>query len=401
MGLVSSLRANAVDVAGKWAAAGFLVYLASVFFIEGSRQKSIFYMLVALPSLLLCVRFRSLFRANSWSLVSVLAFLVYFSLSSLWSGEAAEMLEDAIKFSLSILCLMFGIEAVSSRMSPASMVRFIVCVGAAAAFFYTIMTLLEGSGMSALLADRSSLKDLSGWGTDNPISSAIYLGLPIVAAWWIFPSKSRHVQLGLILLMSISMMLMFYTKSRGPMLALFATLLLLALCRRSRTDVLLLVAGGAAALAIMLTTDIQSIALQRAAEPNYRMGIWFQALEQIRQHWAFGQGFGHDAGIHVKSDIYVTHAHSSVLEVFRVGGLIGGGLFLSMLFLLARNSISHRGGVFFLLWLLYGLLCLSTNGRMLLNRPSIEWFCFWIPLFLLYFSTRYVTTEVASEERSV
>lgn len=400
MGLVSTIRMNAVDVAHKWAATGFLVFLASSFFLASSRQKTVFYMLVAVPSLLLFIRFKSLLRENSWSLFSVLAFLAYFSVSALWSGVASESLEDALKFSLSILCLMLGIEASSRRYSPEVFTQLIAWVGGLTAFVYIAVILWKIPDFATLLADRSSFKDLAGWGSDNPISSAIYLGLSVLAAWWLLPNKARHIQLGLILLIAVSLVLLFLTKSRGPMLALFVTLLLLSLFRRSRTDITLLLAGVFAALAIVLTTDILSLVMQRAAEPNYRMEIWTAALEQIKQHWAFGQGFGHEANIQIKADKFVTHAHASVLEVFRVGGLIGGGLLLAMVFLLSRGAIFHRGGVFFMLWLFYGLLCLSTNGRMVLSRPSIEWFGFWIPLFLLYFSTRYEALKLVSQEQS-
>ena len=389
MGLVSSVRENVVDVARRWAATGFVVFLASSFFLASSRQKTVFYMLVAVPSLLLFVRFGSLLRANIRPMLTVLAFLAYFSLSSLWSGEASESLEDALKFSLSILCLMFGVEAASSRFSPDAMTRFIVWIGAAAACFYVVMILWKGPGLAALLTGRNSFQSLSGWGVSNPISSAIYLGVSVLAAWWLLPNKSRYIQLGLALLIVVSMLLLFLTKSRGPILALFATLLLLSLCRRSREDILLLIAGGLAALTVMITTDIFSIIMQRATEPNYRMEIWVQALEQIRQNPAFGQGFGHNANIEIMANVSVTHAHASVLEIFRVGGLIGGGLFLSVLYFFSKDSVSNRRGTFFLLWLIFGLLCLSTNGRIVLSRPSIEWFCFWMPLFLLYFSMRY------------
>ncbi|WP_339523278.1 O-antigen ligase family protein [Pseudomonas sp. EA_35y_Pfl2_R111] len=400
MGLVSTIRANAVDVAQKWAATGFLVFLASSFFLASSRQKTVFYMLVAVPSLLLFIRFKSLLRENIWPLLSVLAFLAYFSASSLWSGVASESLEDSLKFSLSILCLMLGADAACRRFSPEFFTRSIAWVGGFAAFLYLAVILWKTPDFATLLADRSSFRDLTGWGASNPISSAIYLGLAILAAWWLLPNEARHVQLGLIVVIAVSMVILFLTKSRGPMLALFATLLLLSLCRRSRTDITLLLTGCFAALAIVLTTDILSLVIQRATEPNYRMEIWTASLEQIKQNWAFGQGFGHEAGIQIKADKFVTHAHASMLEVFRVGGLLGGGLLLGMLFSLSKGAMTHRRGLFFLLWLVYGLLCLSTNGRMLLSRPSIEWFGFWIPLFLLYFSTRPEAVELAADEQS-
>jgi hypothetical protein len=84
----------------------------------------------------------------------------------------------------------------------------------------------------------------------------------------------------------------------------------------------------------------------------------------------------------------VTHSHSSLFEAFRTGGLLGGVLLIAMTLLLVRHSLRHPAGYFFLLWFIYGAICLSTNGRTLIVKPSVEWIAFWIPLFLVYFSTR-------------
>ena len=111
----------------------------------------------------------------------------------------------------------------------------------------------------------------------------------------------------------------------------------------------------------------------------------------------FGQGLGTSAEIPVVGhgrDFVVGHSHSSILETFRVGGITGGLAFLVMIFCNLRTTVQASDERrFFLFWLLFGTLCLSTNGRLPIIRPSVEWFAFWIPMFLASLTHATTTTN--------
>ena len=167
------------------------------------------------------------------------------------------------------------------------------------------------------------------------------------------------------------------------MVALVLTLGLISLWRRRTEDLLLWVGLAAIGAGAVVWLDLGSIIADRASAPNYRMEIWASSLELISAHPFFGQGFGESANITIRPGVAVTHSHSTMLEFFRVGGLIGGVLCAA--FLWASFSPLRAGkqaSWFFLFWFVYGLGCLSTNGRLPLSHPSIEWFSFWLPLFL-------------------
>lgn len=374
----------------RFVSIGFLVYLGSAFVLDGSHQKTFFYFLVALPALLLLPHLIKLFRDEPWSMASVVMLLFYYALSALWSGGEGSI-KDALKYSLYILCLMLAVEAAARRYSAEFIAGFVAIIAGIAICSYIFVIAVGSVSLSSLLAGRFSLHDIAGWGADNPITSAVVMGLPVISAWWLFPRQRWYTQLAFVLLMVMALVLIFISKSRGPLLALGATLLLIALFRRSKYDLLLLVGGGAGFLVLAWSLSLDSVIAQRAAAPNYRLEIWLQVFDRFLDNWILGQGYGSDARIPVGGDRVlnvVTHAHSSLFEMFRVGGVIGGGLFVLMLSLLVGRSITHPAGLFFLCWLVYGAICLSTNGRLLLGRPSVEWFAFWLPLFLLYFSTR-------------
>lgn len=371
----------------KWIAVGFLIYLASIFFCGGSQQKTFFYLSVALPALFLLARSTALFRADRWALTSIVLVFAYFSLSTLWSGGESSI-QEAAKYSLYIYCLMVGVEGATSRFTPPFIAGFVAVAGSIAVCAYLLSMLFGSIPVADFITGRYSLNQMAGWGSGNPINSAVSIGIVAIAAWWILPNKTWAVQLGLVVLIGGAAALMFVTKSRGPMLALAVVIALITVFRRDKIDVLLVLSGVVLVAIVFLFSNVDAVVAERAAAPNYRGDIWSEVFQQFKNHWLIGRGLGNDASIAIGNGMVVTHAHSSLFEAFRTGGLVGGLLLIGMTLLLVRRSLRSPAGYFFLLWLIYGAICLSTNGRSLIVKPSVEWIAFWIPLFLLYFSTR-------------
>lgn len=369
---------------------GMLSYLGSFFFLSSGAQKTLFYIVVAIPGLLLVRDLRYLLQqGKNTAVVSFLLVVSYFALSSLWSDNGD--LLRGVKVAACLVCLLLVTNAtVRLRPDSATLIRqFILVVGTIAVGFYCIAVagkIVSSGHFAVVLTQRHSLRTIGGIGDSNPINGAIYLGVVILAAWWAFPNSRPLGKLGLLVLMASGTGLMFLTQSRGPFLSLIVTLFAVALARRHRDDFMLwgfaLVAGVASAFYLNLVPTI----VERANAPNYRLGIWFQAIELIKENLYFGQGLGQSADIPVAGDsleFVVSHSHSSILETFRVGGIAGGLGFLLMLFFNARiQPTTNDERRFFLFWLFFGILCLSTNGRLPFLRPSVEWFALWIPLFL-------------------
>lgn len=376
---------------------GLLIYLASFFFLAPSQQKTFFYLLVAAPGLALFCDFRLLLRYYKIPVSCVLAFLVYFCFSSLWSVDG--QLVDGLKLALCIASLMLAVHSTMSvrNNSGAEMRYFILAVGYCAAFFYVfivIFEMLDAAGYSAMLSGRLSLSILSGWGDGNPINTAIYFGLVVLVAWWEFPNGCLLNKVGLLFLIIVSSVIIVFTQSRGPFLALALTLVLMSALRRSRDDLFLWGGVLLAGVAAIANFNLLQLILERSAAPNYRVEIWLYAIELIKTNLIFGQGLGDAANIPISlggggggGDVVIfSHAHSSIIDTLRVGGLVGWGLFLVMVLTIACRCFRiSGGGCFYIFWLGYGLLCLSTNGRLPFMRPSVEWFAFWMPLFFCLF----------------
>ncbi len=374
------------NAARNFIVAGLFLYLGSLYFVDTNQQNTIFYLSVALPGLLLLGTLRDVLSVGFREVLFVFVFLLYLVASSLWSGMGIATFFVALKYSFYLACLMLSIYLFVSRTSAGeqAMTRFFVLTGFCASLVYLFFAFRSAFGVPNPLAGRYSLNDLSGWGESNPITSAVFLGLPVLAAWWRYPDEKLAQRIGLLLLMVACMGIMFLTKSRGPFLSLAITLLFVTVCRRSWSDIVLWAVCGAIGLGFVLAPDLNSVIADRVSAPNYRMEIWSHALALISERPIWGHGYGSVAALPFGASDIATHSHSSLLEVLRVGGIAGGALFLAMVFLVVRKCLSGNAGArFFLFWLIYGVMCLSTNGRMLLSRPSVEWFAFWIPLFFM------------------
>ncbi|MFT3961727.1 O-antigen ligase family protein [Propionivibrio sp.] len=384
----------------RWArpivAFGLLAYLASFFFLAPTPQKTLFYLLIAAPSIILLSDLRQLLLQKRYRTPTlfVLCFIAYFALSSLWSSEGT--LGNGLKLAFCILCLLVAVHSTMNMCGESgTWIRyFILAVGSCATCLYAFLFIEKmflATEYAIEASRRYSLSILSGWGDSNPINTAMYFGLLPLTAWWSFPQSRPQIKIGLLILTTISVAIMFLSQSRGPILSLAVTLLLISIFRWSKDDLILWGVLLSSGLMAILIFNLAPLIVDRAYSPNYRTEIWMNAIQLIKDNLFFGQGLGDSAGIPLPTDtqnrVTVTHSHSSILDTFRVGGLVGGVLFLAMLLsITCRPLAKNEERPFFVFWLIFGLLCLSTNGRALLIRPSIEWFAFWLPLFFVLFS---------------
>lgn len=367
-----------------FAAFGLCIYMTSFFLLDSSQQKTIFYLLVAMPGIFLCVDLKSLFFSRPWAVSSLFFFLAYMVLSSFWSGKGDDALIDSLKYSLMVILLLLSILSFSRHKDGEFFLTLVLVLGGCLCAFSFFMIFKNEYSFTSLVAGRWSLQRINGLGEDNPITSAVICGLPVLAAWWRFPQSRWPVRFALSALIFLCFVLMFLTKSRGPILALIAAIVMLCVFRRAREDLALLVVFVLVGVLLIPLFDILSVIIDRAGSPNYRSEIWQGSIRLISENLFFGQGFGSTADIAYSGSI-ATHSHSFFLEILRVGGFFGGAIFCVMLFAFIGKPFGGRKEGFFILWLLYGLICLSSNGRLPLIRPSVEWFSLWIPLFCILF----------------
>jgi len=380
---VLSLNTNRLErYAHNWVVFGFFVYLGAFFILEENEIMRPYRIFVMLPVVLLCVITRLKCIQDKRALFICAIFLGYLSLSALW-GEGR--LWGATKHSFYILCLMLSIATFSKRFSEEAVIKFLIGIGLISAIAYIVGIFLSDRDVMDFFNLRLSFHEISGWGNNHAIEAAAISGVPIIAAWYFFPGKKWYVKLMLTVTIMLCFALMFATKSRGPILSVAIILLCLSLFRREKSDLFLLFLF--AALMGIVFLFFGDVIVNRIGDESYRLPIWREGLSLFSDRWVFGQGYNTPARIVLEGIEYpLSGTHNTLIEILRIGGIVGGGLLVFMFASMVRFSYVHTGNMFYLLWLFFGLLCMATNGRLLLTKPvAIEFFEFWIPLFLFYF----------------
>lgn len=373
-----------------WIVYGFFVYLASFYFFGRYWVYQFFLICIVLPVVLHfrfsrdeCVQDKRAFYACT-------IFLGYLAISALW-GEGSFF--KAIRYVFYGLCLMLSIEVVMRNVSERCFMKSIVCIGFVAAIYYMTLILLQEHNTFLYETERFNFALINGWENDSVIDTAVIMGLPVIASCSLFCERKGCIRNFLLIATALMCFtLMLFTKSRMAILAVVITVLFISFHRRKKSNfifVLILLLGMIFVFIFMLINGVESAFIERVKEGNYRLEIWHGALRQFMDHWLFGQGYGTDAKIKMSGGSnggLAFHAHNTILDILRVGGIVGGLLFAYMVGVMFRFSYFHSENKFFLYWLLFGILCMTTNGILPLVKPvKMEYLVLWMPFFLLYF----------------
>ncbi len=368
--------------AWNWIAFGFFVYLGAFFVWSTGGLTPVFLISIALPAVLLCIVTKFKCIQDKRAIFVCAIFLGYLSLSVLW-GTGNHL--KGIVCTLCILFLMLSVEIVSRRFSENAIIMFIIVTGLIAAVSYVVAIFLSDHSIKILLESRYSFHEISGWGSKNIIDSTVIAGLPVIASWYFFPKKGWAVKLILAVTGMLCLALMFVSKSRGPTISVAITLLFISIVRRERSDLFLFFFIIALTVVAFLLLNFSDVIVARVQSESYRPYLWREAWGMFVDHWLFGQGYGTSAKIMIR-ELPMKHPHNTYIDILRIGGIVGGVLFVYMVSSMVRFSYIHSKNLFFLFWLFFGLMCMIVDDGFPLHYPrEIVFFEFWIPLFLFYY----------------
>ena len=184
----------------------------------------------------------------------------------------------------------------------------------------------------------------------------------------------------------VAIVFVVLTQSRGPALALGATLLGVALWLRQRTA--LVVIGLAALLYValqLLGGDEMPSVLTRHGLDSFRLEIWSQAIEQFKQAVWFGHGLSVTMNYSTSIGIAQPHPHNLVLATAIYGGVTALALLLGIMWIAFKQALrtAKRDQDYTLISLLsYSYLSVMTDGHMLVSSPWPVWIYFWLPVAL-------------------
>jgi O-antigen ligase len=188
-------------------------------------------------------------------------------------------------------------------------------------------------------------------------------------------------------------------QSRGPLFALGIIILgwtiLEGLPHKGRRDrhrkkirLVLLLISAVGVVLFMLYPDFSKwrIFSTRTYTRTHRLELWGQALLQAKDAPYFGHGLNADTRITLSSGKKRLHYHSVYVTTLFYGGIVGL-LLLTMLVGSAIWQALTRTGELqkFLVtcMLVFGSLCIMTDGNTLIRHPKPVWIFFWFPIALV------------------
>ena len=370
-----------------------LFFLGFFFFPSSKSHCNFFYMAVAFPFLVLIflkkVALRSFFSSRTFLLSAV--FLVYMFSTLFWANNYE--LSDIYKNGRRVLYVLVFLSATIHliQVYPNFLQRLIVLLCWAAATFavvYIVFYYTQHPFPSSRLRGFGQLH--------NPIMASSVYGIVFIACIFLFLQqhtvKTKLLYLGMSLVLFLYMLL---AQSRGPLLALGVTIFGWTISEsllhkggkyvyRSKLCIaLLLIFSVGVSLFIAYPGFFKSRFIGREID---RLELWGSALLQAKSAPCFGHGLNADTRIILSSGKKRVHHHSVYIETLFFGGIAGLLLLTVLVGLAIRQAFTRPGELQkFLLtcMLVFGALCIMTDGNTLIRHPKPVWIFFWFPIALV------------------
>ncbi|MCE0847484.1 O-antigen ligase family protein [Buttiauxella sp. A2-C1_F] len=313
-------------------------------------------------------------------LIFPLIFLIYFSLSNLWSnnpGNISSTLKHAL-YLLTFICLYRQMEKLGYK-------KYVM--GAV----YIGMTLL--SIFTLVMVDKTTLAvnrlDIAfPWAPDNVIDLGGYMAIGIFCGLIFIRETGKN---WLYLLIPILLTSLLLTQSRGPLIAFIAAFILLFIINPRYTKQHIFYGLGIISIVIVVVflTNFSAIFIDRLEslyqQSFIRFGIWQNALELAKQKLVWGWGFDQNLTFINSIGQNISTTHTIYLASLLKGGLIGFSILMmvigyGLLQVPKHIRVNHKieGSIF-----IFSLIYYMSQGMFIIGNPQEFWFLFWFPLSVI------------------
>lgn len=363
----------------NWVMLGLVIFLLGYFFFpSSSKQNTFFYVAVCTPVVLLIPFYYRQLKPTGWVTISAILLLLYLLLNSLWSIHySTSQSLKYLRYLFTIYCLFAAVFVLHYKKESSSKWLFeaFIIVG----FFHSIYGIYD---------HLTTVKNPFLTQYKDPIDSAMHAGLLLFTCLWLMFKTNTWKRRTYYILASIPfILLMLLSKARGPQISLIATLPFVFYFQKIRFKNLLpfIAIILFSVCLVLFFTDIFKVIFSRGLSIPYRWDIWLSSINESFDYFWVGQGASHKPPIHLASGLTFNHSHSILLNIFRFGGIVGALLFLInfiLCFFSGRNS-PYSTTKLWVIWLVFGVFCLMTNGKYPLTRPNSLWLAYWVPIAFL------------------
>ena len=348
--------------------------LGFFFFPSSSKHNTFFYIAVCAPLAFLLPSYFKQIRPKNPLIITTLIFIFYLYLNSNWSIHfTPQQSLKYLRYAGTLYCLFAAIYLVQYKKPTYSSLLFPAFI--ITGFFHSLYGIFE-----------HFIHNPAPFSTryNDPIDSSMQVGFLLLTCVWLYiESNDWRQKTGYVLVSLPFIAIILLSKSRGPQVALFLTVPIFAYFQNQhlRKFIFPIISLLALFSCLLLFTNFSQIIFDRGISAPFRQGIWLASLDESLNYFWFGQGASYRPPLITAKGSF-NHSHSILLSIFRMGGIVAVLLFLSQLVLcfvsaIKNKSSSHR---LWTVWLFFGIVCLMTNGKYPLTRPSSAWLAYWIPL---------------------
>lgn len=308
-------------------------------------------------------------------LIITFTFLIYYSISNLWTAEPFNI-RSTLTHSVYII-LYLGMLITTLNSQRRNQLFTIITFGLVFICLYTLVfdyhNVLIDRGVSANNPGPENVIDLSG-----------YASIGIILALIIFRDTRKNIVL---IAIPIFISILLLTQSRGPFIALLASLIFTTHYRFfNKKNVLYLCIILMILSTAILISNMGEMLLSRFGtlyEQSFlRLSIWRHTLELWTQAPIFGYGFDKQLQFTNYSGEFITTTHSLYLGALLKGGIVGFILFISLIIYglkIALQSMKQGMRLEAALYI-YMLIFYISQGIFVIGNPGVSWYLFWFPL---------------------
>ncbi len=392
------MKFNLTDIRRKfrlWTASGgaaffYCLLLAGFYLSPGLKLLSSYFYILIVGFIVTLNRQKifNLFVSIGFRVVFIYA--LYYCLSVLWSVGEEASIDYVYYIRHAVYILVFlGLTIGITLKHPNSSIVICHAVFWPAAFsaFVSIIWFYYASSGASLFSVHLDRLQYYGAQGNNPVEGATIYGAAFLLGYMGIAHQRKHDGIYWLALLSLFIILgsVILTQSRGPILALFLSLLVSLAVTRSRKMAALLLSLMLVALACFVGSEaIVLDMIQRGDSKHFE--IYYKGVAKIKEALIFGHGAATSPHVVLADGITYPHLHNLYIAAAFWGGITGLVLLLSIIVWAGyqiRYLIIKRQYMLWHILLLYGCLCGLTDQKVAFNHPDTLWMIFWLPLGIM------------------
>ena len=365
----------------------FSVFLTGFFYVINAVDLyKIFLLAVILPALPGVPRGLKLLRRDPLFLL-LLAFLGFMMLSSAWSYPVSiRLFVEQGRYALLILAFIV-IGSMQAERYPCLFARLLQLLAVVAALS-ALVSLVWWYSRHPF--PESRVLSFAILNNPNPVGFAYGL-VGVLALGLGLRAHQRWQLFGFVGCALLLFLMVWFTQSRTAIAAsvIASGLFLLSLGNKRRALLALTLLVTTLVLLMVSVPELGRSIGARSGTIHTRLMVWDEVIAQVRTSLWYGHGLLSDNLRLVMGQRL--HAHNAFLAALRDGGVIGLGLFLSLLGYAGWRAIhadEGQTGLLLLSLLVFGVVCMLTDQDRVITRPRELWIFLWLPLLLVMISPR-------------